>query len=484
MSNQIKIRSKEVKNRSSIDYEDKEKSEKMSEQNEMMKDNVSRDLAMAKRIAGLVKEAGGRVFYVGGYVRDQLMHRENKDIDIEVHGVTVEKLEEILDQVGFRTEMGASFGVFGLKGYDLDIAMPRKEEAIGRGHKDFKVDVDPFLGTEKAAVRRDFTLNALMQDVLTGEIVDHFGGVEDLKKGILRHVKAETFVEDPLRVLRGAQFAARFGFTIAEETVELSKTMDLTTLAQERIMGELEKALLKAEKPSIFFEEMRKMQQLSFWFPEIEALQSVIQPPEFHPEGDVWTHTMMVLDVAASLRKEAKEPLYLMLAALMHDIGKPLTTTNIEGRIRAIGHETEGLPLVEKAISRVCNETDLMKYVLNMTELHMKPNRMAIVKSTQKKCNYLFDDSICPEDLLLLAKADNFGRKGDWEYTEMEAFLRDRLAVFHEMMARPYVMGRDLIQAGLKPGKNFSDLLAFAHKLRLAGIPKEEALKQTLSYKG
>ncbi|MCQ2500925.1 MAG: HD domain-containing protein [Lachnospiraceae bacterium] len=447
------------------------------------KDSVSRDLDMAKKIALLVHEAGGRVFYVGGFVRDLLMKRDNKDIDIEVHGITVEKLEEILNSVGYRTEMGASFGVFGLKGYDLDIAMPRKEEAIGRGHKDFKVDVDPFLGTEKAAIRRDFTLNALMQDVLTDEIVDHFGGVDDLKKGVLRHVNTETFIEDPLRVLRGAQFAARFDFAIAEETIELCKGMDLTALAPERIMGELEKALLKAEKPSVFFERMREMEQLGYWFPELEQLIGVPQPAKHHPEGDVWTHTMLVLDQAAGLRKQAKEPLYLMLAALCHDIGKAITTEEINGRLHALGHETEGLPLVKKALQRVTNENALIKYVLNMTELHMRPNQMAADGSSQKSMNHLFDRSVSPEELILLAEADYTGRAGEWDFEPNRMFFKERLEVFQEMMAQPYVMGRDLIEAGLKPDKNFSELLAYAHKLRLAGVPKEVALKQTLAYK-
>lgn len=449
----------------------------------MTKDSVSRDLAMAKKIAQLVHDAGGRVFYVGGFVRDLLMEKDNKDIDIEVHGITVEKLEEILDSVGYRTEMGASFGVFGLKGYDLDIAMPRKEEAIGRGHKDFKVDVDPFLGTEKAAIRRDFTLNALMQDVLTGEIVDHFGGVEDLKNGVLHHVNPDTFVEDPLRVLRGAQFAARFEFTIAEDTRELCSTVDLSTLAPERIMGELEKALLKARHPSIFFEQMRQMGQLGYWFPELQALIGVPEDPIHHPEGEVWTHSMLVLDQAARLRSRAKDPLSFMLAALMHDLGKTITTEEKNGRLHAYEHETKGLPLVKAALARITNETALTKYVLNMTELHMKPNQMAAAGSSQKSMNHLFDDSICPEDLILLAEADYMGRAGDWDFSENQSFFAEHFAVFQEMMARPYVMGRDLIQAGLKPDKNFGQLLAYAHKLRLAGVNKEEALKQTLKYK-
>ena len=182
----------------------------------------NKNLMMAEKIAASVSEAGGSTYYVGGYVRDKLLGIDNKDSDIEIHGISPETLADILDSLGKRTEMGASFGIYGLRGYDLDIAMPRKEEATGRGHKDFAVYVDPYLGTYKAALRRDFTMNALMQDVLTGKVVDHFGGVADLHKGVLRHVNSKTFVEDPLRVLRAAQFAARFDFTLAPETVNLA----------------------------------------------------------------------------------------------------------------------------------------------------------------------------------------------------------------------------------------------------------------------
>ena len=440
------------------------------------------DLEMARRIARAVDAQGGHTYFVGGYVRDLLMGRENKDIDIEIHGIDVAALEEILRGLGTLTEMGASFGVFGLRGFDLDIAMPRKEEATGRGHKDFKVDVDPYLGTEKAAIRRDFTMNALMQDVITGEIVDHFGGVQDLHDGILRHVCSETFVEDPLRVLRAAQFAARFDFTVAEETIALSRTMDLSTLASERIMGELEKALLKAERPSIFFREMLKMQQLSCWFPEIEQLIGIPQTPVHHPEGDVWNHTMLTLDAAAGLRSQAQEPLGLMLTALMHDLGK-ITTTTIEpdGRIRSIGHEKQ-TALVKQALGRITNAVKLTAYVVNMTEFHMQPNILAAQHSGQKAFNRLFDRSVCPDDLLLVAKADRMGRLDPPPYEETAALLREKLAVYKEMAARPCVMGADLIKSGLKPGNYFSDLLAFAHNLHLSGVPKEEALRQTLAY--
>ena len=193
-------------------------------------DHAELDRTMALEVARRVAEKGGRSFYVGGLVRDALLERENKDIDIEVHGVSPQELKEILDSLGQRITIGESFGIFNLKGYSLDIAMPRKEEARGSGHRDFDIFVDPFIGTAAAARRRDFTVNALMQDVLTGEIVDHFGGRKDLEAGILRHVGDDSFAEDPLRVLRGAQFAARFEFSVAEETIELCRRMELRHL--------------------------------------------------------------------------------------------------------------------------------------------------------------------------------------------------------------------------------------------------------------
>ena len=449
---------------------------------ELKPHSVNRDLIMAKKVAEQVDAAGGRTFYVGGFVRDKILGKENKDIDIEIHGITPEKLCEILDSVGKRTEMGASFGIYGLRGCDLDIAMPRMEEATGRGHRDFAVFVDPFLGTEKAARRRDFTINAMMEDVLTGEVVDHFGGVEDLKNGIIRHVNPDTFVEDPLRVLRGAQFAARFEFTIAEETVELSRNMDLTALASERILGELEKALLKAARPSVFFEEMRKMEQLDDWFPEVKALIGVPQEPAFHLEGDVWNHTMLVLDQAAGLREQAANPLGFMLAALTHDFGKVSTTELIDGRIRSFGHDTEGIPVAKAFLQRITNEVKLNRYVLNLVEHHMKPHAKAMQKSGIKSTNKMFDQSVDPAGLILLARADHLGRPGFELDEEIEDFLWERLDIFKEMMARPFVMGADLVAAGLKPGPEFSGILAFAHKLRLAGMEKESALKQTLAY--
>lgn len=446
------------------------------------KDRAS-DILTAEKIAALTAQAGGRAYYVGGFVRDRIMGHENKDIDIEIHRITPNKIRKILSGLGSVIEVGVSFGVFGLKGCSLDIAMPRSEEATGRGHRDFDVSVDPFLGVTKAAERRDFTINAIMQDVLTGEIVDPFGGINDIEERTIRHVHPEKFAEDPLRVLRAAQFAARFQFTVARPTLLLMRQMDLSTLAKERVLGELEKALLKAPRPSVFFQILRETDQLSFWFPELRQLIGVPQDPVHHPEGDVWNHTMLVLDEAAKLRNAVKNPAGFMLAALTHDFGKILVTEENEGRIRSIGHEKEGLPLIRQFLQRLTDEKKLIRYILNLAEHHMRPNILASQHSKIKSTNKMFDQTEDPEALLLLARADHLGRTGFVPDEENERFLQERLTIYHQIMDRPFVRGEDLIAAGLVPGAEFSELLSYAHRLRLAGLEKNEALKQTLNYR-
>ena len=443
--------------------------------------DLNHDREIITLLAQRVSDAGGRVYYVGGCVRDALMGRESKDLDVEVHGVSPAVLESILDTLGERTAIGESFGIYALKGCGADIAMPRKEHLRGRGHRDFDVCVDPDLGPREAARRRDFTVNAMMRDVLTGELIDPFRGQRDLKRGVLRHVDDETFPEDPLRVLRAAQFASRFGFRVAKETVQLCSEMDLTTLSKERVMLELEKALLQAEHPSVFFETLRQMGQLRPWFSECADLIGAPQNPRFHTEGDVWTHTMLVLDAAAQYRDRAERPLGLMLAALTHDFGKPATTEHESGLYHAYEHEKESAKLAQVFLRRLTNETALIDYVTSLTTLHMKPNVIVASGASVKTSNRMFDRAADPEALICLSMADGQGTVSPYPYVSCEENLEARLQLYRETMAQPYVMGRDLVDAGLQPGPDFSDFLALAHKLRLAGIPKEDALKQVLA---
>ena len=234
---------------------------------------MNKDILLASK----VKEKGGRAFYVGGYVRDLLLNIPNKDIDIEVHGIAEKDLVAILNEIGEVDYYGRSFGIYALRHEDIEVALPRSEKVLGTGHRDFEISVDPDMGYKNAALRRDFTINALMMDVLSHEILDYFNGTDDLNKGIIRHVNDVSFVEDPLRVYRAAQFASRFGFKIDERTVELCRGIDTFVLSRERIEEELKKALLKAERAEIFFECLKEMNQKDVWFKEVNNLSCLMK---------------------------------------------------------------------------------------------------------------------------------------------------------------------------------------------------------------
>ena len=281
---------------------------------------------------------------VGGCVRDKIMGTEPTDWDVEVYGIQPNKLRKILDDVGEVNAVGEAFTVYKI-GSDLDVSIPRRERKNGRGHKGFVIEGDPEMSFEEACSRRDFTINAILKDPLTGEIVDPFNGREDILRKILRHVSSETFAEDSLRVLRAAQFAARFEFEIASETVEICKTIDVTDLPRERIWGEFEKLLLKSDRPSIglkWFYDVGVVDQI---FPELKALVGVPQEPEWHPEGDVDVHTLMVVDEARMLIDDLahERKIAVMLGALCHDLGKAPTTEFVDGRTRSRGHAEAGV---------------------------------------------------------------------------------------------------------------------------------------------
>ncbi|GHU67588.1 multifunctional CCA protein [Clostridia bacterium] len=443
-------------------------------------------LTLAIALAQEIAEVGGRAYFAGGRVRDALRGAEDcgADVDLEVYGLTPETLRDILARHGEVNTVGKSFGVLRLSGYDLEVSMPRRERATGRGHKDFDVSVDPFLPFDEACARRDFTVNAMLRDVLSGEIIDPYGGRDDVEARVLRHVRADTFVEDPLRVYRAAQFAARFDYTVAPETIRLCSEMDLTTLSKERVFAELTKALTLANRPSLFFNTLADMNQLDAHFPETARLRGVPQDPRHHPEGDVWIHTMRVLDEAARLRDQANEPLFFMLAALCHDLGKPECTVirdEAEQRISAVGHEDVGTERAREQLHRLTNQNALIEYVLNMEQLHMRPNRLAHSRSPVKKTRAMFDKSTNPNDLILLSKADVLVTSQAANADELEAFLFERLTDYQKRLREPMLNGHDLIAAGFTPGPGFSDWMARARLFHFAGLTPENALRQLVN---
>lgn len=432
-------------------------------------------------IAEAVKKVGGDMYFVGGYVRDKIIGIENKDIDVEIYNITPNKLREVLSQFGDVEEIGSSFGVLMIKGLDIDFAMPRTESKTGEGHRGFNVQVNPFLPTKEASRRRDYTINSIMENVLSGEIIDHWGGVEDLKKGIIRHIDPITFVEDPLRLYRGAQFASRFGFEVARETLELMASVSVDFLPKERVFEEFKKALLKSDKPSIAFNILKNVGVISeHRFSQLYRLIGTNQNPDYHPEGDVWNHTMLVIDQATKFRDRVSNPIGFMLSALLHDIGKPYVTVLENGKIRSNGHDSVGAEEVDFILDEITANKELRAYIKSMIKWHMAPHFYYPVASDKALRKLSMNVHI--EDLLLLSQADHLGREGivfDEELKIKEAWFRGKLqALSLEKKIKPIILGRDLVQMGYKPGKGFKNVLEQAFELQLEGFNKKEILEQ------
>ncbi len=405
------------------------------------------------------------------------------DWDLEIYGIEPQKLRETLDTFGKVDAVGEAFTVYKL-GNDLDVALPRREKKVSRGHKGFVVEGDAQMSFEAAAKRRDFTINAILQDALTGEIVDIYNGREDIKGKILRVVSKETFAEDSLRVLRAAQFAARFEFDIEAETVEICRAIDLTDLPNERIWCELEKLLLKARKPSIGLQWLYDLGVVEQLFPEIKALVGVPQEKEWHPEGEVWTHSLLVVDRAAELIDDlpyAKQ-VTVMLGALCHDFGKPATTQFFDGRWRSHAHDEAG---VEPTISFLdtlgiytLNGYDVREQIVQLVRYHLKPGEF------YKQRENLGDGAfrrlarrVEPDLLYRVSRADTLGRNADWIPREkwfdalpQEWFIeRARQLAVETEAPKPILLGRHLIELGLKPSRIFGDITKAVYELQLDG---------------
>ena len=435
-------------------------------------------LELALDVARAARAEGGRALIVGGYVRDRLLesgsdHPDN--LDLEVYGLAAGRLRGLLDRFGRVDAVGASFTVYKLDG--LDVSLPRTESKTGRGHRGFTVTGDPSLPIERAARRRDFTVNAIAWDPLDDEYLDPCRGRDDLQQRRLRMVDPETFGDDSLRVLRAMQFAARLEFDVDETTKALCREIPLDDLPAERIWGEMEKLLLLARRPSIGFRLAREIGVVERLFPEMHALVGCPQEPEWHPEGDVWVHTLLVVDMARERIDDLPRPqqLAIMLGAVCHDFGKPATTAFIDGRIRSRDHEAEGIAPAVAFLDRLNVHSfdgyDVRHQVLGLVAHHLKPGMWRAARDGVGDGAFRrLARKVDLELLARLAKADCLGRTGSFDCSAMDWFLeRARALGVEHGPPPPMLLGRHLLELGCRPGPEIGRLLRQVYERQLEG---------------
>lgn len=421
----------------------------------------------------MLHDKGARALLVGGCVRDRLRGREPKDFDLECFGIEMEDLVAILSRRYRLDLVGSSFGVVKLHGLEIDIALPRRETKLGLGHKSFAAEFDPGISVAEAAARRDFTVNAIYEDPLTGEMLDPWSGMDDLKRGILRHVSGH-FAEDPLRVLRAMQFVARFELEADPKTVELCRGMTPENLPQERLMGEWSKLLVQGERISKGLDFLRRTGWVRY-YPELQRLIGCRQDPRWHPEGDVWNHTLQCLDAYAA-RKNGycdRENLIVALAVLCHDFGKPDCTAYdpVKKRIRSLGHDEAGVAPALSFLSRLTCEERILKEVPPLVRFHMRPFALWKGNASDGAIRRLASKVVRIDRLIRVAAADDAGRHpypSDPVALEWLACQARRLEV-EDSAPKPIVQGRDLIALGMKPSPQFGRMLSKLYEAQLDG---------------
>ena len=414
-----------------------------------------------KLIANKIKQAGGNLYLVGGAVRDELLGKEVHDKDYCVTGISAEEFQELFPESHIR---GKAFAVFDIDGNEF--AMARTESKQGTGHKEFEINANPEITIEQDLARRDITINAIAKDVLTEEIIDPFNGREDIKNKIIK-ATTEHFKEDPLRVYRVARFAAKLGFVVEKETIiqmnELKR--ELNTLSKERVFTEFSKAL-ETDKPSIFFEVLKKADVLDIHFKEIKDLIGVEQPLKYHPEGDAYNHTMLVLDMAADLTKkfEHNRKIEIRFSALVHDLGKGLTPK--EEYPHHYGHEISGVELVARFGNNIKAPNNWIKCGKTACREHMRGGIFNKMKPATK-VDFIerVDKSMLGLDglqIIVICDKTSGGRENNKDDISFEDIGRKCL---NEINGQ-YIQNK----FGLKPGIEFGEKL---HQERIKWMKEE-----------
>jgi tRNA nucleotidyltransferase (CCA-adding enzyme) len=442
-------------------------------------------------LATAVRAAGGRALVVGGWVRDRLRAEmgggpaggpapASVDLDLEVFGVPEDRLQGLIAPFGRVEAVGRSFPVYKVSAPDrpgqLDVALPRRESKTGRGHRGFEVLGDPDMTLAEAARRRDFTVNAISWDPLTGQYEDPCDGRADLRTGLLRAVDPTTFADDSLRVLRAVQFAARFEFSLDEATAALCRTLPLDDLPAERVWGEVEKLLLLAARPSIGLDLALRLGVVDRLFPDLLPLVGCEQEPEWHPEGDVWVHTLLVVDQARTLNADLDRPrlVAVMLAALCHDLGKPATTSYIDGRIRSPDHEEAGVAPTLRVLDGLnvhsIDGFDVRGQVVGLVANHLKPGMLHKAPQVGDGAFRRLARKVDLELLARVARADCRGRTGTFDCSAMDWFLaRARELDVAHRAPDPLLLGRHVLALGVPPGPRVGEILRQVYERQLDG---------------
>ncbi len=436
-------------------------------------------MSQLKKIILAISEAGGVAYEVGGCVRDSLLGHANKDHDIEVFHLDAATLSKILARFGRVNEVGVSFGVIKLrtsKGDDLDFTLPRRESKVGRGHRGFQVEVDHTLSVADAALRRDFTMNAIYRNLHDETLIDPHGGVRDLEQRVLR-ATSEHFAEDPLRVLRGMQFAARFDAAMTCDTIEMCRSLshEYSSLALERVWNEWLKWATRGKCPSRGLKLLKDCGWIEH-YPELAALEGVQQDPTWHPEGDVWIHTLHVCDAAARIAERENLPederVILMFAALCHDLGKPATTVLTDGRWRSPSHASVGVPLADSFLTSIGCPRHFIEVVQPLVAEHLVHVQAEASHRTVRRLSVRLGKASIVQ-LLRLVEADLGGRP-PLPTTIPESLIRilklaELTKVSHTRPDR-IILGRHLLHLGYEPARWFSSVLEKCYQAQLDGV--------------